>query len=358
MAHNPKEQLINTLESALYIFKEYNKYCINSIAIDPKYYGSNSYENGGVETEIRTLTKSNIKGGILIYKDGLPHAHNGPIYAKLPRLPYLYLTKDTTEELLNLLKTETKSTKIEASKPPDNKTPQTLSITDAQDLYLLSTCHDVMYLQKGSQIELLIDSNTSNIISHDNIQSCTQPFISDFYIKYNSSHQKIDLRNKILLSVNILRYECSPDAEYVNLPNNCTKNIIRVSNSGSPLLKLNMIQYKQYMKIHPKYLYQHKYISIINGLVEYNPFKHCLDNKCTIVSKYYFYVKDKFMKISYGQPDVENCALIPDIIKNLIGYVVDISYTPSGVTNIIGEIEEVKQLILLLNTPLKIEFIY
>ncbi len=239
MTHKPKEQLINTLEAALRILTTHEKN-VSSIIINPKYQGSNSYENGGVETEIR-----NSLGSPIVYKNGMPKMYNATI-SDLPRLPYLHLSKHNTQQLLDLLKAEPKSTKPEIPKPTDNKTPQTLYAGDAQCLYLLSRCYDVMYLQKGSQTELIIDDNINNIESHNTIQGSTQPFISDFYIKYDSSNEKYDLRRKTFPKVDILRYKYSPDAEYVNLPTDI-RGRIQISNSGSPLLPLSKDQYKQYI---------------------------------------------------------------------------------------------------------------
>lgn len=242
--------------------------------------------------------------------------------------------------------------------PKHYNTPKLLSNIDAGLLYSMSRCYNVMYLQKNNQFELLLDCNFT-IQSHNSIQYSAQPFIGDFYIKYDSQNQKVDLRDSTLPPLSVLKYKCSPDDDFVNLPNTI-KNNIKISNSDSPLLDLTPKQYKQYIVIHPKYLYQHKYIMVTRQRnVEIDYCKYCADNyNCTGGTKYYFNICEKRMEISYGKQQDFDVVLIPDVVEKIIGSVISVSYKPSSLTNIVGEIEEVKQLILPLNIQLKVEFNY
>jgi hypothetical protein len=136
---------------------------------------------------------------------------------------------------------------------------------------------------------------------------------------------------------------------------------VRISNSGSELLSLTVQQYEQYIKIHPKYLYQHKYIKIVRNKIEIDSIKYCADHfNLTGGHKYYFCIQNNIMSITYGEPvdkKITYCVLTPDVVEHLnnIAYA---KYTPSSVTSLMVEVDEVKQLILPLNIQLKVEFNY
>jgi len=324
-----------------------------TLSIFEKYKGSNpvSRISTSAYNNYRGLCTINFtKGGSSYYNNGQTYIDNKPVNLSLPSPICLSLTEQSTKDLLYLL---------EGNKHPKHyNTPKLLSDIDAGLLYSMSRCYNVMYLQKNSQFELLLDCNFT-IQSHNSIQYSAQPFIGDFYIKYDSQNQKVDLRDSTLPPVSVLKYKSSPEDEFVNLPNTI-KNNVKISNSDSPLLDLTPKQYKQYIVIHPKYLYQHKYIMVTRQRnVEIDYCKYCADNyNCTGGAKYYFNICEKRMEISYGKQQDSDVVLIPDVVEKIIGSVISVSYKPSSLTNIVGEIEEVKQLILPLNLQLKVEFNY
>lgn len=244
------------------------------------------------------------------------------------------------------------------SLPKHYSTPKLLSDIDAGLVYSLSQCYDIMLLQKDHQLQLLFDQNINTIVSHNSIQYTPMPFIADFYIKYDSQHLDIDLRNGRLPKVDVIIYSCPENAKYVNLPNTSSSHL-RISNSGSELLSLNIQQYSEYIKIHPKYLYQHKYIKIVGNKIEINYIKYYSENyNCTGGSKYYFCMNSKVMNIVSKQPIGSlYCVLIPDVVEQLNG-ISHATYTPSSVTSMMIELEEIKQLIEPLKIQLKVEFDY
>lgn len=260
------------------------------------------------------------------------------------------ITEQETKDMLYALNGD--------SHPKHYSVPKLLSNVDAGLVYSLSQCYDIMLLQKDHQLQLLFDQNINTITSHNYIQYTPMPFIADFYIKYDSQHLDIDLRDGCLPKVDIVRYSCPDNAKYVNLPNK-TSSHIRISNSGSELLSLNIQQYEEYIKIHPKYLYQHKYIKIVKNKIEVDYIKYYSENyNCTGGAKYYFCMNGKVMNIVFKQPIGSlYCVLVPDVVEQLK----DIShatYTPSSITSLMIEIDEVKQLIEPLGIQLKVEFNY
>ena len=117
--------------------------------------------------------------------------------------------------------------------------PKLLSNVDAGLVYSLSQCYDIMLLQKDHQLQLLIDQNANNIESHNCVQYTPVPFIADFHIKYDSQKLDTDLRKGCLPKVDVVKYYCPETAEYVNLPNK-SSSCVKISNSGSELLSLNI----------------------------------------------------------------------------------------------------------------------
>lgn len=241
--------------------------------------------------------------------------------------------------------------------------------------YELSQVYDVMLLQKSGILELLLNQNVDTIPSHDVTQDKLVPFIAEFYVKYESRKMKVDLRNNILpTGINIIRYICDENAEYVNLPSLPHKpyDTIQISNSGSDLLKLNVLDYNNYIKIHPKYLYKHRYIKFLhnNRGIEADYIKYFVDNVDTCKSRYccqitYNNTLNVILNILHcdiiepGNKDW--CFLTREVSNELTNLNKKISYAtykPNYLTNILGEIEEIKQLILPLNVVLKVEFDY
>lgn len=228
-----------------------------------------------------------------------------------------------------------------------------LSPVDAELTYLLSQSHDVM-LTPGSNICLWIDCKPEVTTVHKEIQYDFASVGVYEYIKYKNQNLNSDLRSHVLPGIDVLEYNCPPDNEYVNLPN-ISSRTISVGNGSSKLIKLTPKQYGEYMKIHPKYLHNHKYIKIENGKVVIDRVKYCKDH-CKNVgeSRYYFDVVNRHMKITYGV--VQDYALTPEIVNHFIGQVDSANYEPSSITSMGLEIEEVKQLISVLNVGLEINF--
>lgn len=251
-------------------------------------------------------------------------------------------------------------------RPQPKSKPEPLSDMDAELIYSLSKCYDVMILYKRHGLELIIGKDATYIPSHEYTQKSFRPFIADYYIKYDSQNLGVDLRNGTLPKVSILRYNCDKSEEFVNLPGNATCQI-NVSNSGSKLLSLTPSQYSEYIKIHPKYLYKHKYVKHftrqIDGRVEHyigaDLFQYCVDNcDCTGEAKYYFYIQDNVMNISYGKAKNNSkcCILTYDIVDQIKQTIDYARYTPTSTTGMISEADEIKQLIL--GIQLKVEFDY
>ena len=66
------------------------------------------------------------------------------------------------------------------------------------------------------------------------------------------------------------------------------------------------------------------------------------------------------MVITYGEPvntKVIYCVLTPDVVEHL-NNIISAKYTPSSITALMVEVEEVKQIIEPLNIQLKVEFNY
>jgi hypothetical protein len=278
----------------------------------------------------------------------------------IPQPLYLTITQIDLNSLLQILRNT--NSYINSHKIH----PSYLDNYSSHYLYQLSQCYNVILLQKYHSLELCLDQDVKCFQFHDTIQTSLQPFVADYYIKYESQNKKVDIRRRMLQSyygllmlprVNILRYNSSIDDEYINLPSTFVMEKIQISNSGSELLQLTRSQYEQYVKIHPKYVYQHKYIYINNNNeVAINYFQYHIDHS-TEKTKYYFRLIENCINIVYGQLDNTYCPLNEEIIK----YFIDIksaTYTPTCLTNIMNEVEEVKQLILPLNVKLQVKFEY
>ncbi len=293
--------------------------------------------------------------------------NNGNVMSVLQDIGNYNITYNEARELLHLLR-------------PTYSNGTTAKYVEMNLLYELSQVYDVMLLQKSSNLELLLNQNVDTIPSYDVIQNQLVPFIAEFYVKYESRKMKVDLRDNILpKGINIIRYNCDENAEYVNLPKLLyyEYNSIQISNSDSDLLYLSVPNYYNYIKIHPKYLYKHRYIKFTSkdiycshNIIEADYIKYFADNVDTCKSKYccqitYNNTYNAILNILHcdviepGNKDW--CFLTKEVSNELTNLNKKISYAtykPNYLTNILGEVEEIKQLILPLNVVLKVEFDY
>lgn len=242
---------------------------------------------------------------------------------------------------------------------PEPNQPRNIGCVDSGLVYNLSKCYDVLLLQKQGKLSLLLDQDVGNMSSHNQIHDTMQPFIAEFYLKYDSQKMNADLRDSVLPAVNSMYYCCQKDAEYINLPNTAS-GAIQISNNGSHLLHLTPSEYAKYVKISPKYLQEHKYVNLVDGEFEINYLKYCIDYfNCTDGSKYYFSITESGgMIITYGKPNEEYCVLTHDAIEHFKGTIKVAKYCPASVTNLIGELDEIKQLIAPLDVKLSVAFDY
>lgn len=224
-------------------------------------------------------------------------------------------------------------------------------------LYNLSKYYDVIILKKGTSLELLLDYECPKITSHDIIQYTFTSFIADGYIKYNKQNVNVDLRLSVLPVIDVIKYNCSSDKDFVNLPNKINKEITIYNSDIEYGLVLTPQQYVDYIKIHPKYLYKHKYIKMENNKFVPDIIKYCID-KYTDESKYYFTVRAKCLIISSSKTAVYNIPFTTETVNNFIDQVIEAIYRPISITNIIDEAEEVKKIISILNVKLEVRFLY
>lgn len=240
-----------------------------------------------------------------------------------------------------------------------------LTSAQATYLYQLSQVYYVTYIDTRGKITLTLSNFelSEAMPYHISIQQAPQQVQECHYIKYECQNQQVDLRPGTLPDVNQLKYFCKCvdecNCEYLNLPHRYT-NAIEISNNGSEFLKLSLNQYKQYVKIHPKYLFKHKYITMNKKReIVVNHILHISENyNGTIYGpvKYYFQLDSTGRMIILPAPQVEKyLILIPEIVENLVD-VKFITYIPTSMKNIEAEISEIKQLIAPLDKPLTISF--
>lgn len=255
------------------------------------------------------------------------------------------LTEKEIDEMLHLYSLENYQSSVK---------PKPLSEEDLELLFSMSKSHNITLLQKNSTLELHVDSDIHVMPTHPTIQTRLTPTNADYYIKHESQNLNTDIRSQYLPKVDILRYSC--DGDYVNLPNK-TRNPLQVSNAGSQLLQLSPSQYETYIKLDPKYLHQHKYITVRRMDVVADIYKYLQDfYSHTYESDYSFSLDKGIMFIK--QKGVGGLSLIPEIISQLRPEIKSALYTPTSVTSITVELDEIKKIIEQFNIPLKVEFTY
>lgn len=262
------------------------------------------------------------------------------------RLSY-YFTENDINELLALFE------------PAPIPKPRILGKIEAGLVFNLSKCYDVLVLQQQGKLKLFLDLPVDPMPTHTYVRDNTRPFIADFYIKYESQKSGDDLRDSVLPPVDELHYCCDETADYVNLPGSATKDV-QVINSGCLPIILTTKAYAKYVKIHPKFLHQHKYVKLLRNEFVIDYFKYCIDHfNCTGGSKYYFSItNNEEIVIRYGKPNEEYCVLTHDAIEHFKGIIKVAKYCPASVTNLIGELDEIKQLIASLDVKLSVAFDY
>lgn len=266
-------------------------------------------------------------------------------------LPMTYISINNMNQIKNIL--NMRDTVI--------KNKRQISENTIDDIFNLSLAHDVYYVQKNKEEILYLNIDIIKLADKNTKIICDGP---DYYLRYKCNGKNEDIRNLKLPCVDALYYYISSDKEYLNIPNTISNNYVTIINNFGVPLRLNQLQYSTYVKIHPCYLFNHKYIKFINDniIIDYSKYIDDYPELLIVNHKYSQRIIDNHLEIIYG--NIENnkldnyYPLTENVVKTLNGYITSISYKPTSMTNIMNEVEEVKQLVSIFSLPLDIKFRY
>lgn len=224
-----------------------------------------------------------------------------------------------------------------------NSKPIKLSEEDSNNLYSLAKRYFVLLKYVDGKLILYLSLEPTNI------QTSELEKFGD-YIYYEARGYD-DVRELTLPKVDILEYHSDPDDRFINLPNKCS-GTVKVSNTGSDLLELTPKQYEQYVKLHPRYVYRHEYITTEGGQVRALELTHYCKIYRELKLKYFYKIEDRVMLLTDKKQDSY-------LDFNLeIGTDIDlIKFVPHELDRI-SKIEDAKLLTEPLNKPFKVEMFY
>lgn len=220
----------------------------------------------------------------------------------------------------------------------------------------LSEVHRLIYLQRHGQVELYINSEPAVMESvHDDglllIRRCDEYC----YTEYKSKNKSLDVRNGRLPNIQAITYTANTSLQCVNLPGSLYGKSVFIANGTGKKLQLTDEEYKFYIKLHPKILEDHKYISKKNGCLVFDHASFV--GKIEPTHGYYYNIVDdgptNHTMIVEKTPT--KFPLIPGICQYFKNYITQVIFK-TEYTNLERCINEVKFLVG--DIPLKVEFNY
>ncbi len=291
------------------------------------------------------------------------------------KLPTAHITKDNIKQLSTIIRSTTelenylKEQKLKQQKIvySDKKF---ISQDKINDIYKLSFGNNIYYIQQDGVEKLYIGIDV--ICQANENTKLLNKAPMDYYLRY-LARTNMDIRNFNLPTVDILCYYAKENKEYLNIPHNISCNTISVSNHFCTPMKLDKYLYSKYVKIHPCYLFEHKYVTLSynNVIIDYSKYINDHADLLQVDHKYSHYITDNHMRITYGKTncnakineddEIDEIIYYPlteNVVKTLNGYITSVSYKPISMTNIMNEVEEVKQLVSIFSLPLDVKFRY
>jgi hypothetical protein len=282
---------------------------------------------------------SNIHRGVT---DGTLHGTVSYNKDQLARMQLMKFDKTPIQHLIKSLTTTVPDYTIS-----DNTNKLLNQLSAIYGVLYISNEESKLYLYKGKMVNEM-PKFPLNIVGQPVNLHCS-------YAKYNCCYNDIDFRSTILSlpKINALYYNCGCVAncscEYINLPRVCQGSFTIFNNSeeNSIVIK-NSRMLAEYCAITPCYLFQHKYIKVLCNAPYFKILymEYLNDNYSGTEAnvKHCYTIINNLLYIRYGI--VEGYyPLYYSIGKRVAELFKGINYTPSSITNIPGELEELRTLL-------------
>lgn len=198
---------------------------------------------------------------------------------------------------------------------------------DFNVLYEMSSCHDITLVKRNGKLELYIDRSFECMPTHNNIQNNLSDVESIQYIKYLSRHQHRGLYLTTMPDVDVIKYNNPWNESFLNFPSIIHRNITVYN--GNKGLYLTPQLWSEYVNIQPKFLADHRYISIVDDKIKINYFKYYIENDDGSSSEY-FYIKNRKLKIikkECSDLDEGCCPFIEKAVNNMLDEFDSVHYT-------------------------------